>query len=96
MTSIGGGKRPSSLRAESGHRVGSAYQARSSVGEDRRIGVHVRAHLRLHAGRAGTAPATVHDLAAGSGIDFEPAGSRTLKGVDDPVQIYSVGAAPIG
>jgi hypothetical protein len=38
--------------------------------------------------------ATVHDLAAGSGIDFAPAGSRELKGVDGPVQTYAVAAAP--
>ena len=33
-----------------------------------------------------------YDLAAGSGIHFEPAGSRALKGVDDPVQTYAVAA----
>ena len=27
-----------------------------------------------------------------SGIHFEPAGSRALKGVDDPVQTYAVAA----
>jgi class 3 adenylate cyclase len=68
------------------------------IGEDiGGIGVHVAARIcDLAAGGQVLTSATVHDLAAGSGIDFEPAGSRTLKGVDDPVQIYSVGAAPIG
>ncbi|MEZ5075024.1 MAG: adenylate/guanylate cyclase domain-containing protein [Solirubrobacterales bacterium] len=61
------------------------------------IGVHVAARIcDLTAGGQVLTSATVHDLAAGSGIDFEPVGSRALKGVDGPIRIYAVAPAPIG
>jgi class 3 adenylate cyclase len=64
------------------------------IGEDiGGIGVHVAARIcDCAAGGQVLTSATVHDLAAGSGIHFEPAGSRALKGVDDPVQTYAVAA----
>jgi class 3 adenylate cyclase len=34
---------------------------------------------------------TVRDLVAGSGIEFKPQGSHTLKGVPDRWEIYAVG-----
>jgi hypothetical protein len=36
---------------------------------------------------------TVRDLAAGSGVGFDPAGRHELKGVADEWEIYSVAAA---
>jgi hypothetical protein len=38
------------------------------------------------------ATSTVKDLTAGSGLRFEPQGTRRLKGVPDEWQIFSAGA----
>jgi class 3 adenylate cyclase len=60
------------------------------------IAVHVAARISALAG-AGTVlvSRTVRDLAAGSGIEFEPVGRHQLKGVPDEWDIYSVGATPL-
>ena len=60
------------------------------------IAVHVAARIcALAAGGEVLTSRTVHDLAAGSGIDFEPAGRRRLKGVDDEWDIYEVRSTPL-
>jgi class 3 adenylate cyclase len=59
------------------------------------IAVHVAARIAVLAeGRTVLASRTVRDLAAGSGIEFEPFGRHALKGVADEWEIYSVAAAP--
>ncbi len=59
------------------------------------VGVHVAARI---CGRAGggtvLASSTVRDLAAGSGIEFDPAGSHGLKGLPDEWSLYRVAATP--
>ena len=55
------------------------------------IAVHVAARIAGLAGaRQVLASRTVRDLAAGSGIEFAPAGSHALKGVPDEWEVYSV------
>ena len=55
------------------------------------IAVHVAARISALAGAGEVfASRTVRDLAVGSGVAFEPAGSHTLKGVPDEWEIYSV------
>jgi class 3 adenylate cyclase len=55
------------------------------------IAVHVAARIAALAGaREVFASRTVRDLAVGSGVGFEAAGSHTLKGVPDEWEIYSV------
>ncbi len=59
------------------------------------VGVHVAARI---CGRAGggtvLASSTVRDLAAGSGIEFDPAGSHELKGLPDEWSLYRVAVTP--
>lgn len=55
------------------------------------IAVHLAARIAALAGpRAVLASRTVRDLAAGSGVEFEPAGRHSLKGVPDEWDLYSV------
>jgi class 3 adenylate cyclase len=55
------------------------------------IAVHVAARIAALAGaRTVLASRTVRDLAAGSGIEFDPFGRHALKGVADEWDIYSV------
>jgi class 3 adenylate cyclase len=55
------------------------------------IAVHVAARIAALAdARTVLASRTVRDLAVGSGVAFESAGSHTLKGVPDEWEIYSV------
>jgi class 3 adenylate cyclase len=55
------------------------------------IAVHVAARIAALAGaREVLASRTVRDLAVGSGVAFEPAGSHTLKGVPEEWEIYIV------
>jgi class 3 adenylate cyclase len=55
------------------------------------IAVHVAARIAALAGARGVlASRTVRDLAVGSGIEFDPAGRHTLKGVPDEWDLYSV------
>jgi class 3 adenylate cyclase len=55
------------------------------------IGVHVAARIAaLAEPRQVLASRTVRDLAVGSGVEFEPAGRRTLKGVAEEWDVYSV------
>jgi class 3 adenylate cyclase len=55
------------------------------------IAVHVAARIAALAdARTVLASRTVRDLAAGSGIEFDPAGRHTLKGVPDEWEVYSV------
>jgi class 3 adenylate cyclase len=67
------------------------------IGEDvGGIGVHLAARISALAGPGEVlASRTVRDLAAGSGVDFEPRGRHALKGVPDEWEIYSVAAAPL-
>jgi class 3 adenylate cyclase len=61
------------------------------------IAVHVAARIAALAdARTVLVSRTVRDLAAGSGVDFEPFGSRELKGVPDEWEIFSVAATPLG
>jgi class 3 adenylate cyclase len=61
------------------------------------IAVHVAARIAALAdARTVLVSRTVRDLAAGSGVDFEPFGRRELKGVADEWEIYSVAATPLG
>jgi class 3 adenylate cyclase len=66
------------------------------IGEDvGGIGVHLAARISALAGPGEVlASRTVRDLAAGSGVDFEPRGRHALKGVPDEWEIYSVAATP--
>ncbi len=55
------------------------------------IAVHVAARIAALAdARTVLASRTVRDLAAGSAVAFEPAGSHALKGVPDEWEVYSV------
>jgi class 3 adenylate cyclase len=55
------------------------------------IAVHVAARIAALAGpRTVLASRTVRDLAAGSGVGFEPAGRHALKGVAEEWDLYSV------
>jgi class 3 adenylate cyclase len=55
------------------------------------IAVHVAARIAALAGaRTVLASRTVRDLAAGSGIAFDPAGRHTLKGIPDEWDVYRV------
>jgi class 3 adenylate cyclase len=67
------------------------------IGEDvGGIAVHVAARIAALAGpREVLASRTVRDLAAGSGIEFDPAGRHALKGVADEWDVYSVAATPL-
>jgi class 3 adenylate cyclase len=62
------------------------------IGEDvGGIAVHVAARIAALAGpHQVLASRTVRDLATGSGVDFEPAGSHRLKGVPEEWDVYSV------
>jgi class 3 adenylate cyclase len=60
------------------------------------IAVHVAARISALAERGVVlASRTVHDLAAGSGISFEPRGRHALKGVADEWDIYEVRSTPL-
>jgi class 3 adenylate cyclase/pimeloyl-ACP methyl ester carboxylesterase len=60
-------------------------------GHVRGIAVHIAARIAALAGPSETlVSSTVKDLAAGSGIAFEDAGERELKGVADPWHVYRV------
>jgi class 3 adenylate cyclase len=60
------------------------------------IAVHVAARVAALAGAGSVlASRTVHDLVAGSGIDFDSCGRHTLKGVADEWDIYSVRSTPL-
>jgi class 3 adenylate cyclase len=67
------------------------------IGEDiGGIAVHVAARVSaLAAAGQVLASRTVRDLAAGSGIEFDPIGRHALKGVEDEWEIYSVAATPL-
>lgn len=55
------------------------------------IAVHVAARIAaLGDARTVLASRTVRDLTVGSGVEFEPAGRHTLKGVPDEWDLYSV------
>lgn len=57
----------------------------------RGMAVHIGARVSGEAAAGEIlASSTVRDLVAGSGIGFEDAGRRTLKGVPDPWQLYRV------
>ena len=62
------------------------------AGEDvRGIAVHVAARVSGEAAPGEVlVSATVKDLVAGSGLGFEARGERVLKGVPEPVKLYSV------
>lgn len=66
---------------------------RELIGEDvGGIAVHVAARIAALAGpQEVLASRTVRDLAAGSAVDFQPAGRHALKGVPDEWDVYSVG-----
>lgn len=60
------------------------------------IAVHVAARISSLSGAGEVlVSSTVRDLAAGSGIEFDPAGRHGLKGVADEWDIYRVGATPL-
>ena len=65
------------------------------IGEDvGGIAVHIAARIAALAGpRQVLASRTVRDLAAGSAVDFQPAGRHALKGVPDEWDVYSVAAS---
>ena len=65
------------------------------IGEDvGGIAVHVAARIAALAGpRQVLASRTVRDLAAGSAVDFQPAGRHALKGVPEEWDVYSVAAS---
>jgi class 3 adenylate cyclase len=60
------------------------------------IAVHVAARVAaLAEGGEVLVSRTVHDLAAGSGIPFEPRGRHALKGVADEWDLYEVRSTPL-
>jgi class 3 adenylate cyclase len=60
------------------------------------IAVHVAARVSALADPGQVlASRTVRDLVAGSGIEFDPFGRHSLKGVEDEWDIYSVAATPL-
>ncbi len=60
------------------------------------IAVHVAARIAaLAEARTVLASRTVRDLAAGSGVEFEPFGRHALKGVADEWELYSVASTPL-
>jgi class 3 adenylate cyclase len=60
------------------------------------IAVHVAARIAALAGaREVLVSRTVRDLSVGSGIEFDPAGLHTLKGVPDEWDVYSVTSTPL-
>ena len=60
------------------------------------IAVHVAARIAALAAAGDVlASRTVRDLAAGSGIEFDPAGRHALKGVPDEWDVYSVVSTPL-
>ena len=65
------------------------------AGEDvRGIAVHVAARISAEATPGEVlVSATVKDLVAGSGLGFEDRGERALKGVPEPVKLFSVAQA---
>jgi class 3 adenylate cyclase len=67
------------------------------IGEDvGGIAVHVAARISALAGAGEVlASRTVHDLSAGSGIEFQSHGTHTLKGVSDAWDVYSVRSTPL-
>jgi class 3 adenylate cyclase len=67
------------------------------IGEDvGGIAVHVAARIAALAGpREVLVSRTVRDLAAGSGIEFAPAGRHELKGVPEEWDIYRVASTPL-
>ena len=59
------------------------------------LAVHVAARIAALAGPGVVLTSrTVRDLAAGSGIAFEPRGRHALKGVAEEWDVYAIGAAP--
>ena len=56
------------------------------------IAVHIAARVLAEAGPGGGvgSPSTVKDLVAGSGIEFEDRGTRTLKGVPGEWRLFRV------
>ncbi|HEY7256853.1 MAG TPA: adenylate/guanylate cyclase domain-containing protein [Solirubrobacterales bacterium] len=60
------------------------------------IAVHVAARIAaLAEGRSVLVSRTVRDLVIGSGIEFDPCGRHSLKGVADEWEIYTVTATPL-
>ena len=55
------------------------------------IAVHIAARVAAEAAAGETVVSrTVRDLVAGSGLRFQERGTRELKGLPEPVQLYSV------
>jgi pimeloyl-ACP methyl ester carboxylesterase len=67
------------------------------IGEDvGGIAVHVAARIAaLAQGGTVLASRTVRDLVTGSGIEFDPRGRHSLKGVADEWEVYTVTATPL-
>jgi class 3 adenylate cyclase len=67
------------------------------IGEDvGGIAVHVAARIAaLAQGGTVLASRTVRDLVTGSGIEFDPCGRHSLKGVADEWEVYTVTATPL-
>src|SRR5262249_16151167 len=60
------------------------------------IAVHVAARISaLAEGGKVLVSRTVRDLAIGSGIEFDPCGRHSLKGVADEWEVYTVTATPL-
>jgi class 3 adenylate cyclase len=60
------------------------------------IAVHVAARIAaLAEGRSVLVSRTVRDLVIGSGIEFNPCGRHSLKGVADEWEVYTVTATPL-
>ncbi len=81
------------LRVRAGLHTGEVELLGEDIGG---IAVHVAARISALA-EAGDvlASRTVRDLAAGSGIAFEPRGSHRLKGVPDEWDVYRVASTPL-
>lgn len=85
--------RPLGIELRAGLHTGEVELIGEDIGG---IAVHVAARISALAGPGEVlASRTVHDLAVGSGIDFQPHGCHKLKGVADEWDIYGVVSTPL-
>ena len=77
---------PLELQVRAGVHVGEVEVAGARV---RGVAVHVGARIAAAAGPSEVlVSSVVRDLTAGSGLEFEDAGERTLKGLGEPWHLY--------
>src|SRR5215207_4961195 len=89
--SICDGVRSIGLEVRSGVNTGEVQFAGNDIAG---IAVHVAARIAaLASGGQVLVSSTVRDLVAGSGLSFQDAGVRNLKGVPEPLRVFSLSAS---